>query len=52
MFGSDWPVALLAAEKYASVVDLATALTSGFSTSENEGFWRANVLRSYNITTP
>jgi L-fuconolactonase len=52
MFGSDWPVALLAAEKYASVVDLATALTSGFSTSENEGFWRKNVLRSYNITTP
>lgn len=52
MFGSDWPVALLAAERYASVFDLATALTSGFSASENEGFWRENVLRSYKITTP
>ena len=51
MFGSDWPVALLAAEKYASVFKLATALTSGFSTSENEGFWHNNVLGSYKITT-
>ena len=51
MFGSDWPVALLAAEKYASVFKLATALTSEFSASENEGFWRENVLRSYKITT-
>ena len=51
MFGSDWPVALLAAEKYASVFQLATALTSGFSASENEGFWHNNVLGSYKITT-
>ena len=51
MFGSDWPVALLAAEKYASIFKLATALTSEFSASENEGFWRENVLRSYKITT-
>lgn len=51
MFGSDWPVALLAAEKYASVFKLATALTSEFSASENEGFWHNNVLGSYKITT-
>ena len=50
MFGSDWPVALLAADSYSQVVDLAEKVTAGFSDSEKEAFWALNVSRSYKIT--
>lgn len=50
MFGSDWPVALLGAESYSEVVRLAEKVTAGFSDSENEAFWKSNVMRSYKIT--
>ena len=50
MFGSDWPVALLGAESYSQVVQLAESVTAGFSASENEAFWKNNVMRSYKIT--
>ena len=50
MFGSDWPVALLGAENYPQVVELASVLTQEFSDSEKDGFWSENVLKYYKIT--
>lgn len=50
MFGSDWPVALLAAPSYSEVVHLAEGLTATLSESESELFWRKNVLSAYKIT--
>ena len=50
MFGSDWPVALLAAPSYSKVVHLAEALTLKFTETENELFWRNNALSAYKIT--
>jgi L-fuconolactonase len=50
MFGSDWPVALLAAPSYSEVVHLAEALTVKFTETENALFWRNNALSAYKIT--
>lgn len=50
MFGSDWPVALLGAVSYSEVVQLAEKVTSGFSNSENQAFWKLNAMRAYKIT--
>lgn len=50
MFGSDWPVALLAASTYSEVVHLAQDLTAKFSETENELFWRENATSAYKIT--
>ena len=50
MFGSDWPVALLAAPSYSKVVHLAEDLTAKFSETENELFWAKNALSAYKIT--
>jgi L-fuconolactonase len=50
MFGSDWPVALLATESYASVVSLAETLTDSFSEFEKSHFWQANAIEKYKIT--
>jgi L-fuconolactonase len=50
MFGSDWPVALLAAPSYSEVVHLAEALTAKFTEAENELFWRNNAVSAYKIT--
>jgi len=50
MFGSDWPVALLAATSYSEVVHLAQGLTTQFTARENELFWRDNALSAYKIT--
>ena len=50
MFGSDWPVALLGAESYSQVVQLAETVTERLSDSEKEAFWKLNVVRSYKIT--
>jgi L-fuconolactonase len=48
MFGSDWPVANLGGT-YAQVVELAEALTSGFSPSESEFFWHKTAAFAYRI---
>lgn len=50
MFGSDWPVALLAAPSYAGVVALAQTLTANFSPTEGELFWGKNALSAYKVT--
>lgn len=50
MFGSDWPVALLAASSYSEVVHLAEDLTAKFSETESELFWAKNALSAYKIT--
>lgn len=50
MFGSDWPVALLATSKYSDVVHLAEDLTRQFSDSENALFWVENAKSAYKIT--
>ena len=50
MFGSDWPVALLATPSYSEVVRLAETLTTKFSESENELFWRETAISAYKIT--
>jgi L-fuconolactonase len=50
MFGSDWPVALLAADSYSEVVQLAEKLTEKFSETENELFWSKNAISAYKIT--
>lgn len=48
MFGSDWPVANLGGT-YSEVVELAEALTSGFSPSESESFWHKTAEAGYRI---
>jgi L-fuconolactonase len=50
MFGSDWPVALLAAQSYSEVVQLAASLTENFTETEDELFWRENAISAYKIT--
>jgi L-fuconolactonase len=50
MFGSDWPVALLATSKYSDVVRLAEDLTRQFSDSENSLFWAESAKSAYKIT--
>jgi len=50
MFGSDWPVALLAASSYSKVIQLAEKLTEKFTETENELFWTKNALSAYKIT--
>jgi L-fuconolactonase len=50
MFGSDWPVALLATSSYSDVVTLAESLTAKFSETENELFWLENAISAYKIT--
>ena len=49
MFGSDWPVATLAAS-YSEVVELAESLTVGLSPSENESFWSKTAIHAYNLS--
>ena len=48
MFGSDWPVATLAAS-YSEVVELAESLTDGLSISEGESFWNQTAIHAYNL---
>lgn len=48
MFGSDWPVALLAGS-YKQVVGLAEELTSSLSESEKSDFWAGTAIRSYGL---
>ncbi len=48
MFGSDWPVCLLAAE-YAQVLDLALAATAGLSPAERDAVLAGNAARAYGL---
>jgi L-fuconolactonase len=48
MFGSDWPVALLAAS-YKEVVTLAEELTASLSPAENKEFWSGTATRAYGL---
>ena len=48
MFGSDWPVCLLAAE-YAQVLDLALAATAGLSRAGRDAVLAGNAARAYGL---
>lgn len=48
MFGSDWPVCLVAAD-YKQVKQIATLATDQFSYSEKEAFWYKNAIKFYNL---
>lgn len=51
MFGSDWPVCLLASD-YAGVVDLARSLTAGLSAAERAAVFGATAARAYQLGPP
>jgi L-fuconolactonase len=51
MFGSDWPVCLLASD-YASVVKLARTLVTGLSDAERTAVFAATAARVYGIPVP
>ena len=48
MFGSDWPVCLLAAT-YKQSIDLVEEFTSKFSESEKNAFWAATANTAYGL---
>jgi L-fuconolactonase len=48
MFGSDWPVCLLAAT-YKQSIDLVEEFTSKFSESEKNAFWAATANTAYSL---
>jgi L-fuconolactonase len=48
MFGSDWPVCLVAAS-YEQVLQIATDYFSSFSSTENEDVFYNNAVRFYNL---
>ncbi|HZD52592.1 MAG TPA: amidohydrolase family protein, partial [Woeseiaceae bacterium] len=49
MFGSDWPVCLLAAD-YAEVVDLVTQWAAALSAGERDAIWGETAVRTYALT--
>jgi len=48
MFGSDWPVCLLAAT-YKQSIDLVEEFTSKFSESEKNAFWAGTASKAYGL---
>ena len=48
LFGSDWPVCLVAAD-YTQVLSLMKRYMSGFSESEQQAFWGGNAVKFYNL---
>jgi L-fuconolactonase len=48
MFGSDWPVASLAAD-YGTVVETAATLIDGFSAAEKHAFWSGTAEQWYRL---
>jgi L-fuconolactonase len=48
MFGSDWPVCLLAAT-YKQSIDLVEEFTSKFSESEKDAFWAGTANKAYGL---
>jgi L-fuconolactonase len=51
MFGSDWPVCLLARD-YAGVAQLARLLTAGLSDTERTAVFSSTAARLYGIGAP
>jgi L-fuconolactonase len=51
MFGSDWPVCLLARD-YAGVVELAQLLAAGLSDAERSAVFSSTAVRLYGIGVP
>jgi L-fuconolactonase len=51
MFGSDWPVCLLAAS-YSRVVSLVRSYMSGFSAADNHRIFFGNAVRFYSLEIP
>ena len=51
MFGSDWPVCLLASD-YAGVLALARSLTAGLSPAERTAVFGATAARAYQLGPP
>jgi L-fuconolactonase len=50
MFGSDWPVCLVAAESYDEVLELVTNYFSTFSDAEQELIFGKNAIKFYNLS--
>ena len=50
MFGSDWPVSLLAAE-YGEVVDLVDAAIPGLTAAERDSLWRGTATSVYRLSS-
>ena len=48
MYGSDWPVCLLAAS-YKSVFEIAEEYFSSFTKSEQDNFFGRNAIKFYNL---
>lgn len=49
MFGSDWPVCLVAAS-YKQVVDIMEMYLAAFSETEKTDFWSGNAIRFYQLS--
>lgn len=50
MFGSDWPVCLLAGN-YTAVIQLVSNYFSTYPPEEQQAFWAGNAMACYNLTT-
>ena len=48
MFGSDWPVCLLAAT-YKQTIEIMEEFTSAFSKSDKSDFWANTAIRTYKL---
>jgi L-fuconolactonase len=48
MFGSDWPVCLVAAS-YEEVLEIVTGYFAGFSENERDAFFGSNAIEFYNL---
>ena len=48
LFGSDWPVCLLAAD-YSQTLEIVTNYFSKFSETDQEKFWNGNAIAFYNL---
>ena len=48
MFGSDWPVSILAAS-YEEVLNTARTLTAGLSAPEREAVFSGTAVRAYGL---
>ncbi len=51
MFGSDWPVSLLAA-RYDAWVETLSGLLAGLSPAEQEAIWHGTARRAYGLPAP
>ncbi|MFE7504525.1 amidohydrolase family protein [Promicromonospora sp. NPDC057488] len=51
MFGSDWPVSLLAA-RYDAWVETLSSLLAGLSPAEQEAIWHGTARRAYGLPAP